>query len=204
MSKLENRDGVVLIDRSGSMSQTDTLSGGTRWKEAQETTEALARELAKNDPDGIDLHTFNHGVKSYKGVTPDRVAGVFKESGPSGSTILAPALRVVFANYLENKKTGKTKPNGELLVVVTDGQPEDESAVAKEISQFTHKLENGDGEYGILFLQVGKDTAATKFLKGLDDDLVKQGAKFDIVDTKTMEEMDGVSLTDALMAALDD
>lgn len=57
---------------------------------------------------------------------------------------------------------------------------------------------------GISFLQVGKDSGAHAFLKRLDDDLVKQGAKHDIVDTKTMEELETIGLTEALIAALND
>jgi len=41
-------------------------------------------------------------------------------------------------------------------------------------------------------------------LKKLDDDLVAQGAKWDIVDTKTFEEIESIGITQALIAALDD
>lgn len=204
MSKLANRDGVLLVDRSGSMSESDTLSGQTRWKEAAETAVAFARELGKHDEDGIDLHTFNHAMTSYPSTTAEKVKAVFEEKGPNGSTMLAQPLKTIFANYLAKKAKGEAKANGELLVVITDGQPGDENDVAKAIVDFTHKLDNGDDEYGILFLQIGKDAQASKFLKKLDDDLQSMGAKFDIVDTKTMEELDGISMEAALMAALDD
>jgi hypothetical protein len=87
---------------------------------------------------------------------------------------------------------------------VTDGQPADEKEVAAEIVKFANQLDNGDAEYGIQFLQVGKDAGASAFLKKLDDSLTSQGAKHDIVDTKTMEELESIGLTEALLAALND
>jgi hypothetical protein len=105
---------------------------------------------------------------------------------------------------LLRKKAGKTKANGEMLLIVTDGQPSDEKEVSKEIVNFTKSLDNGDGEYAISFIQVGKDPGASAFLKRLDDDLVSQGAKFDIVDTKTMDEVEAIGLTETLIAALND
>lgn len=121
-----------------------------------------------------------------------------------GGTVLAPVLAAVFGDFLVRKAAGKTKANGEMLIVITDGQPQDEANVAAEIVKFTKKLDNGDGEYGCCFLQVGKDTTAHAFLKKLDDDLTSLGAKFDIVDTKTMEELESIGLTEALVAALVD
>lgn len=203
-SKLENRDYVLVLDKSGSMSERDTKSGQSRWAEAQETTLSLARKLETLDPDGITVIPFASSFKRYENVNGDKVKDVFKENEPSGGTTLAPVLANVFADYLSRKAKGETKANGEILVVVTDGQPSDETAVSSEIVRFTKQLSNGDDEYGILFLQVGKDPQASKFLRRLDDDLVKLGAAHDIVDCKTMEDLDGMTLTEALVNALDD
>lgn len=203
-SILENRDYVMVIDKSGSMNEMDCPGGKSRWDSCRETTEAVANKLQQWDPDGITVIPFAGSFKIYPNTTPAKVKDVFKENEPLGGTILAPVLKAVFADYIARKKAGTTKANGEILVVVTDGQPSDECEVAKEIVNFTKTLDNGDGEYGIQFLQVGKDAGAAKFLKKLDDDLVSQGAKFDIVDTKTMEELENIGLTEALMASLND
>lgn len=202
--RLANRDYVLVLDKSGSMGETDTPSGQSRWKYAQESTAAIARKLAEYDPDGITIIPFAGSFKVYENTTPEKLKDVWAENEPNGGTVLAPVLKHVFADYNKRKAAGQTKANGEILVVVTDGQPTDEAAVAKEIVAFGNGLANADGEYGIAFIQVGKDAGATKFLKKLDDDLTSQGAKHDIVDTKTMEELEGITLTDALLAALDD
>lgn len=204
IDKLKNRDFKLVIDRSGSMTTQDCVGGQTRWKAAEESTIAIARKVSEYDPDGIDVITFNSGFKTYANVTADKVASIFQEAEPMGGTVLAPVLKTVFGDYLARKKAGTTKANGELLVVVTDGSPQDEQDVAQAIVQFTKQLDTGDDEYGIAMLQIGKDQGASKFLKKLDDDLTSMGAKHDIVDTKTFEEVENIGLTEALLAALSD
>jgi hypothetical protein len=61
-----------------------------------------------------------------------------------------------------------------------------------------------DEELAITFIQVGTDEAATKFLTILDDDLGRAGAKFDIVDTITMHDMEDLTLREVLLNAIYD
>ena len=56
-----------------------------------------------------------------------------------------------------------------------------------------------DDDCTVLFVQVGDDAAATRFLQSLDDDLA--GAKFDIVDAKTVTEADAFNSTAELIVA---
>lgn len=204
MSKLENRDFVLILDKSGSMQESDTPSGKSRWEDAKESTMAIAHAVSQYDPDGITIIPFAGSFKVYEGQTPSKVNDVFRENSPMGGTTLGPVLKHVFADYNKRKASGQAKANGEMVIVITDGQPTDENEVAREIVNFTKTLSNGDDEYGIAFFQVGRDSNATKFLKKLDDDLEKLGAKYDIVDTKTMAELENIPLTEALLAALDD
>ncbi len=202
MSCLENRDYVVLIDKSGSMVGTDTPTGQTRFKYAEESTIALAKKLETLDPDGITLIPFAGQFKVYDNVTAAQVANVFHENEPMGGTVLAAPLKRVFSDFLALKSSGRMKENGMICVVVTDGEPQDGPEVAAAIVDFTKKLDNGDDEFGLLFFQVGKDHQATKYLQMLDDNL--KGAKFDIVDTKTFDEIENIGVLAALEASLDD
>lgn len=204
MSKLENRDYYVVIDKSGSMTATDTPNGVSRFKYMEESTVAIASMLEAYDPDGITVVPFASGYKVYDNTTAAKVADVFKENQPMGSTYLAPPLQACFDHYNANKKAGTAKANGAIILVVTDGQPADQKEVANAIVKFGNTLENGDDEFGITFIQVGHDAEATRFLKSLDDDLVTAGAKFDIVDTKTIDEVENIGLTETLIAALED
>lgn len=204
MTKLVNRDYYLVIDKSGSMVATDTPTGQSRFDYARESAIAIATTLEKYDPDGITVIPFAGNFKVYANTTASKVNDIFAENQPMGGTILAPVLAAIFKEHLENKAAGKLKENGSMIVVITDGAPSDEKEVAKTISDFTQKLDNGDDEIGISLIQVGRDAAATAFLKKLDDDLVAGGAKYDIVDTKTIDEVETIGLTEVLMAALDD
>lgn len=201
---LQNRDYVLVIDKSGSMEEKDTPTGQSRWKYAQESAHAIASKVAEFDPDGITVVPFAGSFKMYENTTAAKLKDIWAENEPMGGTVLAPVLKRIFEDYRKRKAAGQTKPNGEMLLVITDGQPQDEAAVAKEIVAFGNSLGNGDEEYGISFIQVGKDSGATNFLRKLDDDLTKQGAKHDIVDAKTMDEVEQIGLTETLIAALND
>ncbi len=200
--RLQDRDYYLLIDRSGSMEDTDTRNGQSRFKYAEEGTIALAKAASGFDPDGITLVMFGSSHKVYDNVTADKVKDCFKENAPFGGTTLAPPLKHCFDDYLKKKKSGETKKNGALVVVVTDGCPSDGDDVKKAIVKLTNDLDNADQELGILFLQVGRDAGATKYLEELDDNL--KGAKHDIVDAKTFDEVETLGIMGALEAALDD
>jgi hypothetical protein len=106
-------------------------------------------------------------------------------------------------NYFQRKAAGRTKPQGETIIVVTDGEPDDRRAVMETIIEATRRMER-DEELAILFAQIGSDAGASKFLKALDDQLGEVGAKFDICDTMTLEDMGDMSLAEVLMNAIAD
>lgn len=201
--RLMNKDYTVTLDKSGSMSR-DVSPGYTRWQQGQEYIGAIAKVATKYDPDGIKVIVFSGRSKVYDNVTEAKVSEVFASESPMGGTNLTGALEVAFESYLQRKAAGETN-NGEVNIVLTDGEPNDRLGVMKAISNFTKQLDD-DKEYGISFIQVGNDQAATEFLKALDDELESAGAKFDIVDTKTCDEIDelGLSVEDIINAALDD
>ena len=201
-SKLENRDFTVAIDRSGSMS-LDNGNGMNRWKAAGEGAVALANKAAGFDPDGIQILLFGSNVLKFEDQTPDKVAEIFQEYEPMGSTNLTAALDIFFSGYFERKKTGNTKENGEIGIFITDGAPNDQKSAAASIINASKMLDN-DQELGLTFVQVGNDSGATSFLQYLDDDLEKMGAKFDIVDTIKIDECENRPLVDVLLGAIED
>ena len=200
--QLKGRDFVLLVDNSGSMERSDTRTGRTRFKEAEEATIALAAKAIKYDPDGLTLYIFNTKFVREENVTSaERVAKVFDENEPTGSTGLDYVLADVFKSYLDRKAKGQAKPEGEICVIITDGEPDSPEVVKSQIEKFTQSLDK-DEEYGILFIQSGRDHSAHSYLKSLDDGLSK--AKFDIVDVVTMDEVGERSLTEVLAGAISD
>jgi uncharacterized protein with von Willebrand factor type A (vWA) domain len=200
---LENRDYTVIIDKSGSMSTPDQRGGRSRWEEAQEATMALARKCEQLDPDGITVYLFSGKFWRYDNVTAAKVAQVFQENEPSGRTDLAGVLQDALDNYFQRKAAGKTQMNGETILVITDGEPDDRKAVMRVIIDASRKIDR-DEELAISLIQVGNDPQARRFLKILDDDLQSAGAKFDIVDTLTIDEMENMSLSEVLLMAITD
>lgn len=202
-SIVQDRDYTLIIDKSGSMSTSDQLGGISRWAAAQESTLALARKCEQVDPDGITVYLFSGRFRRYDNVTSDKVTQIYQENEPMGRTDLASVLQDALDNYFQRKAAGTTKQNGETILVITDGEPDDRKAVMRQIIEASRKLDK-DEEIAISIIQVGGDRKATEFLKALDDQLQSAGAKFDIVDTITIDEMEGMTLAEVLLNAISD
>ena len=166
-------------------------SSRTRWEAVQESAMTLIRDVQAIDQDGLGLVLFGRQVESLDGVTADKAREVFASHGPRGSTPLAEALDAAFA--LAGKSDKK-----DMIIVFTDGVPDDREAAAKRIVAQANSQANDD-DCTVVFIQVGDDAAATRYLQSLDDDL--SGAKFDIVDVKTVAEADAFNTTAELIVA---
>ena len=202
-SIVEERDYTLIIDKSGSMSTQDQSGGISRWETVQESTLAVARKCEEFDPDGITVYLFSSRFRRYDNVTSDKVAQIFQENDPMGRTDLAGVLKDATDNYFQRKAAGQTKLNGETILVITDGEPDNRKDVMKVIIEASRQIDR-DEELAISLIQVGKDAMATRFLKALDDDLQGAGAKFDIVDTVTLDDMENMTLAEVLLNAIID
>jgi Mg-chelatase subunit ChlD len=192
MSRLSEFDYVVVLDASGSMAEEDAPGNRSRWEHAEETVTTIARAAGKLDSDGIDVVTFaGSKVESHTGVNATEVRKVFESRNPNGGTPLHLALTEAL------KLAGKSDKK-DFIVVLTDGVPDDKAAAAQVIIDAANAQETDDS-LTFLFIQVGKDSRATAYLKSLDDDL--KGAKFDIVDVKTIEEVEQFESIEALIEA---
>jgi uncharacterized protein with von Willebrand factor type A (vWA) domain len=200
---LTARDYTLIIDKSGSMSTVERAGGQTRWEAVKESALALARKCEQFDSDGLTVYVFSNRFNRYDNVTSSEVERIFQDNKPSGGTNLVAALQDAINNYFQRKTTGKTKPLGEIFLVVTDGEPDDRIAVSEVILNATRKMDR-DEELGISFIQVGSDPGVARYLKSLDDLLQGLGAKFDIVDTVSFDEMENMTLTEVLMNAIAD
>ncbi|MEP0856499.1 VWA domain-containing protein [Trichocoleus sp. DQ-U1] len=199
----ENRDYTLIIDKSGSMSTPDQPGGRSRWDAAQESTLALARKCEQFDPDGITVYLFSSRFKRYENVNSSKVAQIFQENDPAGTTNLAGVLQDAITAYFQRKAAGQTKVGGETILVVTDGEPDDRKGVMRAIIEASRQMER-DEELAISMIQVGSDATAARFLKALDDDLQGAGAKFDICDTITLDDMADMTLAEVLLNAIAD
>lgn len=195
-----NRDYVLLVDKSGSMSTPD-VEGKSRWDAIKEASVTVARRLDEIDPDGIVFGLFSSKPQRFANAKPEQIEQLFSTNEPGGSTALHLALAAELDDYLQRKAVGKTHPNGEAIFVVTDGAPDDEQKVASVIVNTTKRL-TSPNELNITFIQVGKDAHATAYLQRLDDQLEDEGAKYDIVDTITLDTMGTKPFTQVLIDAV--
>ncbi|NES24006.1 MAG: VWA domain-containing protein [Symploca sp. SIO3E6] len=200
---VEERDYTLIIDKSGSMSTQDQPGGISRWETVQESTLAVARKCEEFDPDGITVYLFSSRFRRYDNVTSDKVVQIFQENDPMGRTDLSGVLKDATDDYFKRKVAGQTKLNGETILVITDGEPDNRKDVMKVIIEASRQIDR-DEELAISLIQVGKDAMATRFLKALDDDLQSAGAKFDIVDTVTLDDMENMTLAEVLLNAIID
>lgn len=180
--KLKQLDYILVIDHSGSMSSASTrMNGKTRFEEMRETAESVAREAEKYDDDGITVIPFATAAgKVYDGVTAAKVHDVFQEFRPGGGTNLHLAL-------IEVEKKARASSKDVLAIVYTDGEASDEPAVIKAINDAGKEF--GRPKISFVFVQVGPDPGATKFLDRLDNELT-----VDVCATFSEEDAEGLSL----------
>lgn len=196
-AQLSEYDFIVVIDASGSMGEPNKQGASvTRWEAMQETAVAFTRDLEKIDSDGIGVVVFSGAkIDTFDGVTTDKVREIFAGRAPRGSTPLAEALTAAIG-------LGANANKKKFILVFTDGVPDDKQKAAQVIINQANKQETDD-ELTFLFVQVGTDAGAAAYLRTLDDDLT--GAKFDIVDAKTVEEAEAFATTvDLIIHAIND
>jgi len=115
---------------------------------------------------------------------------LFNKEKPEGTTNLAGALKEAFHEHHHKSKHG-WKPT--TILVITDGEPDSRPAVEQAIVDATKKM-NNDDDLCVSFIQIGNDHSAEKFLEHLGKGV--KGARFDIVDSMTCGEMEGMSFLD--------
>lgn len=199
---LDKRDYTLIIDKSGSMSNTERSTNKSRWEIVKESTLALARKCDQLDADGITVYVFSGKFKRYDNVSAAKVEQIFQENEPMGGTNLTAVLQDAVNSFFQRKKLNQIKA-GETIIIITDGEPDDRRSVFEVIIEATRRL-TSDEELALSFIQVGNDSSATDFLKALDDKLMSIGANFDIVDTITLSDMEDMTLSEVLLSAIND
>jgi hypothetical protein len=209
-------------DISGSMSTKD-CGGSSRYSFAKGWVSVLVQEAEAFDDDGPTVGFFDNELQVYENTTFKQVEGVFAQMKPRGSTDTAQLIRERCGDYLDKRlgvkgtKGGfwsrgtadvpadpKTKPR--IIVVITDGVPDSEPDLEKEIIAVTKRMTAGGltkDDLVITFVQVGYAENAKVFLDRLNNGLEKKGATMDIVGCITCDEAMSLSTQKLLEKALD-
>lgn len=191
--QLARFDTVFVIDDTGSMqlpvslSETSTPDCKSRWDVLTKSLQFIANIAGEYDKDGIDIHFLISSHLDRTNVASGQealnlLAEVDLEQGVGGSyfePILAEILGPYVANYeefydLSKKRMKATQPKPLNIIVLTDGQDDEEDAtedllvgIAKQLNEFNAPRH----QVRIQFLQVGDDPEATEYLKRLNNDL---------------------------------
>lgn len=166
----------------------DPAESITRWQWCRNQAANLANQIKKVLPSGLKISMFSNAFNSYSNVDGGKVESLFNEVEPSGGTHVSKVLQHHFDEYFARRDAngGNSKPL--LLAMITDGAPEDAYRAKEAIINATKQMKSSD-EILVAILQVGNDRRAPKILASLDNDLVGEHAKYDIVEVKSFDEV---------------
>jgi hypothetical protein len=147
----------------------------------------------------LTITTFNNAYDVMGRCNPAKVEQIYGTVVPKGSTDLVdPLVNRLDANLNHDAK------HPVLIAVITDGLPNvprDPKVVNQALIDYSQRL-NSPGQVIVTFLQIGDTFDGKDFCRDLDDNLVREGAKYDIVDTKTFDELKSEGLVNALIDAI--
>lgn len=214
-NRLKIFDTVFIIDDTGSMGlpvRKDDPDGPNRWEVTKDALEHVADIAASHDEDGIDIRFLKATEFDENKIgSGERVVEILEhidvaDENHGGGTEFKNQLESVIRSYLTDyedyidntaefkRSKGRAgmgahpkEPKFLNVIVITDGQADDEEEVEEYIVKVAKKLDGMDAPknyIGIQFIQIGDDDRATSFLQRLDDELKTQSNPIrDIVDT---------------------
>jgi hypothetical protein len=150
----------------------------------------------------LTITTFNGQFNTEQNCSVDRLEEIYGNTNPIGSTDLVDPLNASF-NRASGVIGGARRA---LIAVITDGLPNvpsDPTEVNRAIVRFSNRLDNAD-QVVVVFLQIGDTFDGQSFCQGLDDHLIAEGAKFDIVDTQSFAQLKTKGLVNALVDSIVD
>lgn len=222
---LAKRDITILVDKSYSMNTRDCppvagaipvqnrnpgfmdkvlgdTSKFSRWQWTASHANDFSKQINGVKPDGFKLVIFSSWRQIYENVTPREVPKIFYNTKIGSGTKTATILGEQLLQYIQKRNTPGKAVKPLAIAVVTDGLPDNRTNLREIIIHITKQMKSKD-EIAISFIQIGESHKGRSFLEELDNDLTKYGAKYDIVDTKTFDQVKvsglGRSIVDAII-----
>lgn len=136
----------------------------TRWDNVVQLVGYLSEALFMCDADGeIPVYLFDNHTKHSVASSRATLLRMLASTSPGGGTDLGVALKRAFSD-LSSQMDHQTM----LFIVVTDGETEQSSVMSAIRTNLPRRDPTGN-RLNVLFLRVGDDPAAARFLKTLDD-----------------------------------
>lgn len=181
---------------------------GDCWQAAQTAIYKLVRACDVLDQDGIALYTpatDDRGELSfsrYTHVTGLQLPKLLGYHLPPQPLNLSEVLDDALDHYYRRKREGLTKANGEMILALFDGEPENQRELVKALVRATYHVDQPD-ELGIGLLQIGNNSIAEGFFSLLEEDLKLARARHSIVKFAKVDSLDLGSLADFLQTVAD-
>lgn len=218
---LARRDLVVFVDKSFSMNTRDCphtageipvndrspgfLGGNpgsiSRWRWTAGQTMSLSRELASVKPEGFRLVLFNDWRTVHDSVKPADIPAIFMSTKVGGSENTVVFLAEELNQYMARKRQNPEGTRPLTVVILTDGLPDDRANLPSVLIQAANQMAS-PADIKVLFIQVGQSDKGGDFLAGLDDNLVSKGARYDIVDHRSFDEVVRTGVGQAVLEAI--
>jgi hypothetical protein len=200
---LRDRDYTVIIARPMPIDYPPPHDLDLRWQSAEKVIVKIAQKCEELDPDGMTVYVATAPLLKYEHATSVVVAEILAAGYAADEIDLFTTLSAAIADYFERKEDELTKPNGEIIAVFLDGEPCDRGELVQLLVKTSRRMDRNE-ELGIVFAQVGDNMVARGFLQALDDDLHMAGARFDLVDSRVVADLEDADVTQFLFGAIYD
>ncbi|KAI9453806.1 hypothetical protein HD554DRAFT_513636 [Boletus coccyginus] len=191
---------VIVIDDSLSMQE------GNLWAQAREALGGIIDIANQYGSKGSDIH-FMHGDDYVPNMqSRAEVNALFNRVQPEGQdTPTGAKLGQIINHYLPLVEHEHSTHEPITILVITDGLPTDQADLESVIVDAAHRLERHrvrHDMFGIQFVQIGTDPAASELLHTLDDHLVTRYKIRDIVDSTPYDPRQGAFDTEYMLKIL--
>ncbi|KAG8215207.1 hypothetical protein J3R82DRAFT_8748 [Butyriboletus roseoflavus] len=200
LRKLAEIKTVIVIDDSMSMQE------GNLWEQTREALAGIVDIANKYESKGTDIH-FMHG-DDYAPNMQSRaeVVALFNRVMPEGEdTPTGAKLGQIINHYLPLVEREGSTHEPITVLVITDGLPTDQADLERIIVDTAHRLDRHHVKrdmFGIQFVQIGTDPAASELLHTLDDHLVNRYKIRDLVDSTPYDPAQGAFDTEYMLNIL--
>lgn len=199
LALLSNYEIVIVIDKSGSMNETDCPGGLSRWEWCREQLLSFTSQTSSVFRNGITVALFSSGFQVFRSVGFSVVPDIFSKNMPSGGTYMAKPLSQILDEYFGRRDGSPSSTRKLLIQVISDGEPSDKGDLIAAISRASRRMNRPD-EVRINFLQIGNERDGMEALNKLDTRLVgDEGAQFDIVSVEPFSAVIQEGLPKALV-----
>lgn len=199
-------DCVLMLDCSGSMGDRIISSNDrqgvelTRWGWCRKEMLGFYQRGQGYFPEGITLVPFANKFAIVNEARTAAIQNLFNQLSPVGGTNMALPLSFLFDDYFARKARNQGKINPLVIAILSDG--EGNAHILRQLIIKTTQRMQYPKEILITFLAVDASDEGRPVIEALDNNLVQAGARYDIVDSRTFEELKRYGLLKMVVAAL--